>query len=283
MKLNDLFLKALFAFRSAIRPMEDRLLRGRPVHGLGSRADAVARRIISQFEQDTKPVASSSSSLLSSPAAASTGRADKQKALSEAIAASLQDLREVLGQMLEREARGAAKRIIKEELMRSGAFPTNVSHTVRLVMDEFSARLSDAIPAFISEDKAEFLQKFESGIVSYCTNFPDSAEGRTEAAAAEQYRVERGLSGNPSTPEELADDASVAINKPKERRRRIKMGLGLVGMIRPPGLGNIQGYFGYTLAALGVPINLLFGFQNNGEDFNVSTSFLCYFISQIIA
>lgn len=258
MKLNDKFLAALFEFRITIRRLEDRLFRGKLVHGLGARADVVASRVVRGFAKDTEALKSIGA------------RMDKVNALNEVISSALHDLREMQMQLLEREAHESVKRFMKAKLAKSGSFPANLSQCVNLAMDEYSAKLSDAIPSFISEDKNEFVKGFEERLLSFCMSFPDSAEARTLLAVVEQQRVERGLHGGPSTPEEVAEDAALAVARPERRRRRIKMGLGLVGMIRPPGLGNIQGYFGYSLAALGMPINLLFGFQNSGDEFDVS-------------
>jgi hypothetical protein len=36
-------------------------------------------------------------------------------------------------------------------------------------------------------------------------------------------------------------------------------------MFRPPGFGNLQGFIGYSTALLGIPTDLLLGFQNDGE------------------
>ena len=39
----------------------------------------------------------------------------------------------------------------------------------------------------------------------------------------------------------------------------------LVGMLRPPGFGNLQGYIGYASSLLGFPLDLLLGIQNDGD------------------
>jgi hypothetical protein len=45
----------------------------------------------------------------------------------------------------------------------------------------------------------------------------------------------------------------------------VRTSLQLVGMLRPPGYGNLQGYVGYSTGLLGLPLDLLFGFQNDGD------------------
>jgi hypothetical protein len=45
----------------------------------------------------------------------------------------------------------------------------------------------------------------------------------------------------------------------------VKMGLQLVGMLRPPGYGNLQGYVSYHTGLWNWPLELLFGFHNDGD------------------
>jgi len=41
--------------------------------------------------------------------------------------------------------------------------------------------------------------------------------------------------------------------------------LNLVGMLRPPGLGNLQGFVGYATSLLGLPLDLMLGVHNDGD------------------
>jgi hypothetical protein len=47
--------------------------------------------------------------------------------------------------------------------------------------------------------------------------------------------------------------------------RAVNIGLSLVGMLRPPGLGSFQGFAGYSTALLGLPFDMLLGVQNDGD------------------
>lgn len=49
--------------------------------------------------------------------------------------------------------------------------------------------------------------------------------------------------------------------------------LNLVGMLRPPGLGNLQGFVGYATSLLGLPLDLMLGVHNDGESPEVTTLF----------
>lgn len=58
------------------------------------------------------------------------------------------------------------------------------------------------------------------------------------------------------------------VKKPRKRKgkRAVNIALNLVGMLRPPGFGNLQGFIGYgALSLLGLPLELLLGIQNDGD------------------
>ena len=58
------------------------------------------------------------------------------------------------------------------------------------------------------------------------------------------------------------------VKKPKKKKgkRAINFVLSLVGMLRPPGYGNLQGFVGYSgLSMFGVPVETLLGVQNDGD------------------
>jgi hypothetical protein len=46
--------------------------------------------------------------------------------------------------------------------------------------------------------------------------------------------------------------------------------LNIVGMLRPPGFGNLQGFVGYATQLAGLPLELLLGVQNDGDSPEVS-------------
>lgn len=71
------------------------------------------------------------------------------------------------------------------------------------------------------------------------------------------------------------------VKRPKRKgSRAINLGLSLVGMLRPPGLGSLQGFASYSTALLGLPFDLLLGVQNDGDSVEVSTcskySYACF-------
>lgn len=56
--------------------------------------------------------------------------------------------------------------------------------------------------------------------------------------------------------------------RPRKSRRgspRFSVSLNLVGMIKPPGSGNLQGFAGYSSGIFGLPVDFLIGIQNDGD------------------
>lgn len=51
----------------------------------------------------------------------------------------------------------------------------------------------------------------------------------------------------------------------KKGARGLNVALNLVGMFRPPGFGNLQGFANYATSLMGLPLELLLGFQNDGD------------------
>ena len=60
----------------------------------------------------------------------------------------------------------------------------------------------------------------------------------------------------------------------RKKQRGINIGLNLVGMLRPPGNGGLQGFIGYSAGLFGMPLDLLLGVQNDGDSPEVKFSVL---------
>jgi hypothetical protein len=61
------------------------------------------------------------------------------------------------------------------------------------------------------------------------------------------------------------------VRKPQPKQgRAVNVAFTLVGMFRPPGFGNLQGYLNHATSIAGYPMNFLFGVQNDGDAPEVS-------------
>jgi hypothetical protein len=50
----------------------------------------------------------------------------------------------------------------------------------------------------------------------------------------------------------------------------VRVGVSVVGMLRPHGFGNLQGVLSYATSMLGIPVDFLLGVQNDGDSLEVS-------------
>lgn len=72
---------------------------------------------------------------------------------------------------------------------------------------------------------------------------------------------------------ELRKAEAISRKPPRRRKKRglnigwkgLNVALDLVGMLRPPGYGNLQGFLAYSAGLLGVPLNIMLGMQNDGD------------------
>ena len=101
-------------------------------------------------------------------------------------------------------------------------------------------------------------------LIELAGNFAESAEGKLEAIRAAESTM--------SSSQRDVESSDEAIVPSRQRRLGVKFGLGLVGMLRPPGFGNIQGYIAHNTGLFGVPIELLLGFMNDGDANEVRTN-----------
>jgi hypothetical protein len=51
----------------------------------------------------------------------------------------------------------------------------------------------------------------------------------------------------------------------RQKQKGVSLALNLVGMLRPPGNGGLQGFVGYSTGLLGLPLELLLGVHNDGD------------------
>jgi hypothetical protein len=51
----------------------------------------------------------------------------------------------------------------------------------------------------------------------------------------------------------------------RQKQKGLNIALNLVGMLRPPGNGGLQGFVGYSSGLLGLPVEFLLGVHNDGD------------------
>lgn len=95
--------------------------------------------------------------------------------------------------------------------------------------------------------------ELSTALQTMATEFPESSFGRLEAVKKLERETKR--------PKKKGKKGV----KGAKGKRAINIGLNLVGMLRPPGYGNLQGFVGYSTALLGLPFEILMGVQNDGD------------------
>lgn len=123
----------------------------------------------------------------------------------------------------------------EQQLLRKALF------SFRTLSADLESEAFDLKPDAVQKELAEDLQKV-------ITDFPESPAARLLAL----QRVES------------------SVRKPKKKgARAISVGLSLVGMFRPPGMGSLQGFANYQTLLLGLPFDILMGVQNDGDSAEV--------------
>ena len=88
------------------------------------------------------------------------------------------------------------------------------------------------------------VEEFSNSLQTVVTEFPESPAAKLEAVRKMEKQAKKGK---------------------KKGSRAVNIGLNLVGMLRPPGYGNLQGFVGYATSLLGLPLDLMLGVQNDGD------------------
>ena len=120
---------------------------------------------------------------------------------------------------------------------------------LRKALFGFKAMSAELEVAALQLAAGEFEAELREDLKKVLADFPKSPAARL----VELQRVER------------------EVKRPRKKKgaRALNLGLSLVGMFRPPGLGSLQGFTGYSTALLGLPFDILMGVQNDGESAEV--------------
>lgn len=177
--------------------------------------------------------------------------AERARDLRAAILASALELLQQQLQVLERSSAAKLRRSLTQ-LYTTHEAPAKelVEQAVRAVVAEHAAAVAALENASISlvGDNAD---EFNARLMKEAQDFSGSAAHKLIAIRRAEKQVAEA---------------------PKRRRRAkggwlswLKVSATLVGMLRPAGLGNFQGYVNYRASVLGRPLDLLLGVQNDGD------------------
>ena len=122
---------------------------------------------------------------------------------------------------------------------------------IRQILFEFREQVLDLEVDRLGLTSEAAQEEFSQSLEVFAKEFPESAFGRLEAVK----KIEKLAKKAPR------QKGSAGAGK----NRAVNIGLNLVGMLRPPGFGNLQGFVGYSTGIFGLPLELLFGVQNDGD------------------
>jgi hypothetical protein len=241
------FADALTAFEDFLSPWRTRIMKGKLLSNFGNRSDSLLQKICGEFLDRTFGF-----SLLHM-------KGKKLSELSLYIRRAQKSLFLIQIEQLERNAVKTLKKLLVQHLRKLGSFPSDSPNEfVDKVVRELNTSITELTPQFMVTESRALLEAASNRLMELSGSFPESAEGKLEA-----------LRVSASTASAVQPDAQSSegetILPSRKRQLRVKFGLGLVGMLRPPGFGNIQGYVAHSTGIFGVPIELLLGFMNDGD------------------
>lgn len=153
------------------------------------------------------------------------------------------DLRESLVELWERDEEEVEVEV--EDVKRK----EEIQQLLRKSVFQFQAKAAEL--GEVSESRLSEIRESLSELVN---EFPESSSAKLAEVRRLDKQAKRGSGGK---------------GKGKKRFTGLpklsNLGLSLVGMLRPPGYGNLQGFVGYATSLLGLPLELLLGVHNDGD------------------
>jgi hypothetical protein len=92
-----------------------------------------------------------------------------------------------------------------------------------------------------------------------------SNDAQTELSASLKAALEEFVESPNAKLEAIRKVESQSRRSPRQKQKGVNFALNIVGMLRPPGNGGLQGFVGYSTGLLGLPLELLLGVHNDGD------------------
>lgn len=190
-------------------------------------------------------------------------RAERSRQLDEHLAAAVSELfSQQLSNLQTSTIMKFRRSLVKLVASSSGLKAEEEQQCLRRALFNLRTATSDLEVESLSLSSAALQVEVSIALQALANEFPETAAARLE----EIRKVEKNTKRPPRT----------------KGQKAVNIGLNLVGMLRPPGFGNIQGFLGYTTGLLGLPLELLLGVQNDGDTPEVRNIFLITFNVKLV-
>ena len=183
-------------------------------------------------------------------------RASRAEQLSTAILSTASTLFKQQLTILQNDASESLKKsLIKLVRTHNEIPPEEEQQAMRTAYGEFEIDAGEIEAKALGLDGAEAKEETRSHLKSVLEEFAESPGAKLEAVRK-------------------FDNKSKQSQRKKERG--VNIGHNLVGMLRPPGNGGLQGFIGYSTGLFGLPLDLLLGVHNDGDSPEVCHFNSCY-------
>jgi hypothetical protein len=218
---------------AATTQWRQRIGSGKVVGKFGVRAQELLERIQKTFFEKTR------GSLMIRE------RADRSQQLTSAIqAASLGIFRQQLSIAQTKCTADFKKELIALAAADNDSVQTEEQQLLRKAVFSFRSMATELEVDSLGLSATAAVEEFSNSLQTIATEFPESPAAKLEAVRKMEKQSKKGK---------------------KKGSRAVNIGLNLVGMLRPPGYGNLQGFVGYATSLLGLPLDLMLGVQNDGD------------------
>lgn len=232
LKVESAYTAGLVYVESVLNEWHNRVGSGKIVSKFGKRAQELFETSQNKFRSRTMGVVTARE------------KAEKSRLLVETVLVSVKTLFTQQVAILESASLNNFRKLLKAQVVDDKPLSAEKNQQMlRQAVFDFQTKVTDLeIPTFgltLDSLKSDIASTLETMLAE----FPESSIAKLEALKKMGKQV----------------------NNPKKKGRSVNVAMTMVGMIRPPGYGNLQGYFNYATAFGNLPVDFLFGIQNDGD------------------
>ena len=228
------YTEGIAQIEAVVSPWQSRVGNGKLVGKFGDRAEQLLSSVRNAFSVRTKGVLTV------------RDRADRSRQLEEYFLAVISELfRQQLSILQGKSMSGFRNELIKLARREQGSTADEVQQALRKTLFDLRVAATELEIESMGLSATSIQAEASTSLQALSTEFPETAAAKLEEVKKIEKQAKRP-------------------NK-KKNERAVNIGLNLVGMLRPPGFGNLQGFVGYSTAFLGLPLDLLLGVQNDGD------------------